>query len=195
MKKYKKGFTILELLVVIAIIGILAAVVLAAVGSSRAKAADKAIISDLEGIRTQAELYLSTSPAKNYGSYNATNLGGGTGIANGKCPASTFSPSGPYGNSIFLDTSSNPAATYTIILNKALTDANTKSSGGVTTNRLDNSRCVSTGTSWAAAFTLKTATNKSWCVDSNGASKQVNGNAGAATGVITVSSSGVATCS
>ncbi len=192
MKKYKKGFTILELLVVIAIIGILAAVVLAAVGSSRGKAADKAIISDLEGIRTQAELYLSSSTSKSYGTFNAVNTAG----ANGRCPASTFSTGGAYNNSIFLDTSStNPGATYTTILNKAITDANLKSSGGVspTTFRLDNARCVSTGTSWALAAKLKTS-NKSWCVDSNGNSKEVSQNASTNAGVISVTGT-VATCS
>lgn len=53
----KKGFTLIELLVVIAIVGILASVVLAAVGSSRARAVDTAIKSNLYNVRHQAEIY------------------------------------------------------------------------------------------------------------------------------------------
>lgn len=64
MKKYR-GFTLIELLVVIAIIGILSAVVLASLNTARSKGSDAAIISDIGGIRTQAQLYFNDH--SNYG--------------------------------------------------------------------------------------------------------------------------------
>ncbi len=68
---HNKGFTLIELLVVIAIIGILASVVMVAVGSARAKSADAAIKGNVDSIRKEAELYYNDELRGN-GSYGGT---------------------------------------------------------------------------------------------------------------------------
>jgi prepilin-type N-terminal cleavage/methylation domain-containing protein len=60
MKKQQKGFTLIELLVVIAIIGLLASVVLLALGTARSKARDAKRLSDLRQIGTAMDLYYSS---------------------------------------------------------------------------------------------------------------------------------------
>ncbi len=59
--KNNKGFTILELLVVIAIIGILSAVVLAALNSSRSKGRDAKRIEEIRQIINAVELSYNTT--------------------------------------------------------------------------------------------------------------------------------------
>src|SRR3989344_6868844 len=55
--RLSRGFTLIELLVVIAIIGVLSAVVLASLNTARSKGNDAAVMSDLDGARTQAQIF------------------------------------------------------------------------------------------------------------------------------------------
>lgn len=57
MRTAAKGFTLIELLVVIAIIGILAGIVLAALGNARTSGADAKRVSEIRQIQYALELY------------------------------------------------------------------------------------------------------------------------------------------
>ncbi len=57
----QKGFTLLELMVVIAIIGILSAIVLAFLGSSKSRGSDAKIQSQLKSMVSQAQVFVGAN--------------------------------------------------------------------------------------------------------------------------------------
>lgn len=140
----KKGFTLIELLVVIAVIGILAAVVLASLNSARAKAKDKAIVSDFASVRTEIQSYFNTNGS--LGSY------------------STWCPGTLPGSGVYADAR----------VKEILTHANSQSAGGTKTTILNRVACYANGGSnWAVIGFLNEGNGvTAWCVDSAGKSKK-----------------------
>lgn len=142
----RRGFTLIELLVVISIISLLSSILLASLSTSRQKAKDAAIRSQLKQIASQAELFRATSPDDRYGSCYDVNdcpIIGGAACASG--------------GSMFLSAGM-----------KALID-NIKTISGT------NPLCAAVpypspsgnATSWAVSATLTDGVT-SFCVDSSG---------------------------
>lgn len=137
-----RGFTLIELLVVIAIVGILSAVVLDALNTARSKGADSSVKSNLQGLRSQAELFANNN---NY------DYAGGTGIVSASaCPTSQPSNSG---------------SNFSV-----MGDANFYKSVVAADAAGFCSYITGTGF-WAVAVELKEQVGKAWCVDSFGNSK------------------------
>jgi prepilin-type N-terminal cleavage/methylation domain-containing protein len=147
------GFTLIELLVVIAIIGILAAAILASLGSARLKGRDAAIKSNLHSAQEQIELIRGTDDCYMY---------------NGACPAGNV-PTSFAGCVGYVHWICNYTAVSTPL------NAAASASGGVNAfNEYDN------GQLWAAAVQLASDRALAWCVDSFGTAKQEGTPGGAA---------------
>lgn len=142
-----KGFTLIELLIVIAIIGILSLVVLGFLGAAKSSGNDAAIISQMNSMRSQAEVYYNTT---GQGSYSTVTAG----------PTLCFSPS--LVNSVFGAASSNTGSVRNLVM------AIYANQGGVTGSGMS---CAVSPTAWMVIARLPsggTNGNISWCVDSAG---------------------------
>ena len=139
------GFTLIELLVIVAIIGILASVIFVALSDSQKRGADAAVKANLNTIRSMSELFAS----------NNGNL---------------FLPSGGSTFSIATCPAYNGAGTNMLSKEKTLASAIVEAvkRGG------NGSSCYNSSFVWAVAVGLKSSASTFWCVDSGGASRQVN---------------------
>ena len=139
----KKGFTLIELLVVIAIIGILSGVVLTSLGTARSKGSDAAIKGDLDGIRSESQIYYDGTGNQSYGT---------TAVSLGTCPTS-----GTAAANLFVGDSS---------IKQAISAAASASGGNVLC--VSSQLTGTTNATFAVASPLKTSPSTYWCVDSNG---------------------------
>lgn len=166
--KKQKAFTLIELLVVIAIIGLLSAIVLAALGSARAKSKDKAIVSELASIRSQAEIYYTYSSTNGApGNYGVRGTPGTNGL-DPSCSLNDIS-----GSTTFFGADVATKGSALTLLNsiKDKAGAGTGQTACGASPRVANAPI----TSWAVAarLTENGAASDYWCVDSSGVSRLV----------------------
>ena len=140
----RKAFSLIELMMVIAIISVLSAVVLTSLSSARERSANASIKSNLSSVRGMIALYYDTN--SNYG----------TASVNGCASGGMFNATTPH------DISG--------AISQAL--AQSGHTGGV------YCRSNVTTNQWAIAIPLRpltgnTATQKGWCIDYRGVSKQI----------------------
>jgi len=102
LENKKRGFTLIELLVVVAIIGVLATVILGALGNARAKARDARRMSDMKTIYNALVLYeLDHGGIPTTDDYGESNGGGwDTSVAGGFM---TFLKTGGYVSDVPVD--------------------------------------------------------------------------------------------
>ena len=149
--KFKKGFTLLEILIVVAIIGILSAVVLAALNNARNKGGDAGIKANLRNANAQAEIFWNT---------NTTNPNTYTSV----CTNGTVGGVLGVGSFVLAAAKDDGLSSY-----------NTNGAPSLPSQSVAS--CNDSAGAWAAQVPLSTAsgTNQMWCVDSTGKSKQESG--------------------
>lgn len=151
-KKGCAGFTLVELLVVIAIIGLLAAVVLAALGSAKKKGTDAAVEQGLDGARPQGELFAEA---------NSNNYSGVCDVA-----SSNNGMGGVSGPGLLVGVASSTGSTI-----------QTGTAGSLKTGVYNIITCNDAPNSWMIEAPLSDSTAGSphmWCVDSTGIATSTN---------------------
>lgn len=139
----QRGFTLVELMVVLSIISLMSSIVLASLSTARARAADAAIRTDLNNIRSFSQIYFS-----NLGQYSTA--GASIGLSS---TCNSISPQTPVTN-----------ITNDVAFQEIIDDAVLKN-GGLA------AKCVATPTYFVVAVRLKSDATRAWCVDSSGGSR------------------------
>ncbi len=134
-----KGFTLIELLVVIAIIGLLSAVVLAALSTTKTRGNDASVKTSLAHMRSQSEIF-----------YGAHSNSYGLALGTGPVPSN---PCITTGDNIFGTTTTGTLKNMVVNLKK-LTG--------------DEVACASSNSAWAVMASTSDILKPNWCVDSTG---------------------------